>query len=462
MTAIHHMAATALAAAYRKGALSPVEAVRAALDRITAWDGKINAMYTLDAAAALDQAAEALARWRAGVPKSEIDGIAVTVKDNIAVRGMAMPIGTAAGDMTPSMTDAPPVARLREAGSIILGKTTMPDYGMLVSGVSSLHGVTRNPWNLARNAGGSSSGAAAGLVAGYAPLALGTDIGGSVRLPAAYNGVFALKPSLGRVPMYPPFLGRVAGPMTRTVTDAVALMTVLTRPDPRDFMALPHQDIDWPRALDTDLTGTRIGLVHDIGAGLKVQPQVREAIGATARAFAAAGVEVTPLKPFLTPEMFAGLDGFFQARLLADYQALPPERQARVLPFVAAWCRRAERLSAVDAAKNLALIILMREKCVAATEAHDFLLMPTSPITAYAAEDPAPGNDPRHPFEHIAFTAPFNQSEQPAASICCGFDGDGMPIGLQIVGRRFDDLGVLRMARAYEMLRPPLPAWPEP
>jgi Asp-tRNA(Asn)/Glu-tRNA(Gln) amidotransferase A subunit family amidase len=282
MTAIHHVSAKTMAAAFSSGALSPVEVVRACLARITAWDGKINAMYSLDAAGALDEAAAAEARWRAGTPKSALDGVPITVKDNIAVGGVPMPIGTAAGDMTPSAADAPPVARMREAGCIILGKTTMPDYGMLASGVSSLHGITRNPWNTERNPGGSSSGAAAGLAAGYAPLALGSDIGGSVRLPAAYNGVFALKPSLGRVPMYPPFLGRTVGPMTRTVTDAALMMKALTRPDARDFMALPYQDIDWPAALDMDLAGKRIGLVLDIGFGLKPQARIREAVEAAA------------------------------------------------------------------------------------------------------------------------------------------------------------------------------------
>ena len=462
MTAIHHMSAETLAAAFSSGALSPVEAVRACLARITAWDGKINAMYSLDAAGALDEAAAAEACWRASTPNSALDGVPVTVKDNIAVRGVPMPIGTAASDMTPSAADAPPVVRMREAGCIIIGKTTMPDYGMLASGVSSRHGITRNPWNTKRNPGGSSSGAAAGLAAGYAPLALGTDIGGSVRLPAAYNGVFALKPSLGRVPMYPPFLGRTVGPMTRTVTDAALMMKALTRPDARDFMALPYQDIDWPAALDMDLSGKRIGLVLDIGVGLKPQARVREAVEAAAVVFAGAGAEVEPVEPFVTAELFSALDAFFQARLLADFEVLPPERQARALPFVVTWCQRAERLRATDAARNLALIMLMREKCLAAIEGHDFLLMPTSPITAYDAEEPAPGNDPMRSFEHIVFTAPFNQSEQPAASICCGYDDDGLPIGLQIVGYRFDDLGVLQMARAYEKLRAPLHAWPEP
>ena len=159
--------------------------------------------------------------------------------------------------------------------------------------------------------------------------------------------------------------------------------------------------------------------------------------------------------------MFAVLDGFFQARLLAELQLLPPERQEKVLPFIATWCRRAEKLSAADAARNLALVMLMREKAVAATEPYDFLITPTSPITAYAAEEATPGDDPTRPFEHIGFTVPFNMSEQPAASICAGYDADGMPIGLQIVGHRFDDAGVLRMACAYETMRPAQRPWPE-
>jgi Asp-tRNA(Asn)/Glu-tRNA(Gln) amidotransferase A subunit family amidase len=437
---------------------------RAAFERIAAWEPRINAMYVVDAPGALAQAAASEARWHAGAPLSPLDGVPITIKDNIAAKGFATPVGTAAGDMTPSPFDAPPSARVREAGGVIIGKTKMPDYGMLVSGVSSLHGVTRNPWDLSRNSGGSSSGAGASLVAGYTPLALGTDIGGSVRLPAAYNGVFALKPSLGRVPIHPPYLGRVVGPMTRTVADAALLMAALARPDARDFMALPYQDIDWPGAVQGDavgdLKGKKLGLVLDIGIGLKPQGAVRAAIEAAAKAFAQAGAVVEPVAPFLTAEIAAGIDGFFQARLLAELVTLPSERQDKVLPFILSWCRRAASLTAVDAARNLALVFLMREKAVAATEPYDFLIAPTSPITAYAAEEATPGNDPLRPFEHIGFTVPFNMSEQPAASICAGYDGDGMPIGLQIVGHRFDDAGVLRMAAAYEAMRPAMRAWP--
>jgi aspartyl-tRNA(Asn)/glutamyl-tRNA(Gln) amidotransferase subunit A len=462
MTALHDLSAAALSSAFRARQLSPVEVTRAALARIDVWEAAINAMYIVDADTALAQAAAAEARWRAGTPLSALDGVPITIKDNIPVADVPTPLGSAAGDMTKSAFDAPPAARVREAGCVLIGKTTMPDYGMLVSGVSSLHGITRNPWNLARNPAGSSSGAGAGTAAGYAPLALGTDIAGSVRLPAAYNGVFALKPSLGRVPIYPPFLGRVVGPITRTVTDAALLMTVLTRPDRRDYMALPYQEIDWPASLDTDVKGKRLGLLLDIGVGTAPQPAVRRAIEAAAAAFAGAGAIIEPIAPFMTPDMLTGLDRFFQARLWAEVEQLAPDRQAKMLPFILAWCRQAERLSAADAARNLALVMLIRETAVAASARHDFLISPTSPITAYAATQATPGNDPAKPFEHIGFTAPFNMSEQPAASLCAGYDDDGLPIGLQIVGHRFDDLGVLRMARAYEALRPPLRPWPQP
>jgi aspartyl-tRNA(Asn)/glutamyl-tRNA(Gln) amidotransferase subunit A len=462
MSALHDLSAHELSAAYRTRKLSPVEVTRAALARIEAWEPSINAMYVVDAKRALAMAAASQERWRRRRPLSPIDGVPITIKDNIAVKGIPAPVGTAAGDMTPSAADSPPAARVREAGCVLLGKTTMPDFGMLASGISSLHGITRNPWNLERNTAGSSSGAAAAIVAGYGPLALGTDIGGSVRLPAAYNGIFALKPSLGRVPIYPPYLGRVVGPMTRTVADAALLMAALSRPDARDYTALPDQEIDWTAALRGGVKGKRLGLMLEAGVGLRSQPAVRRAIARAGKAFARAGAVVEPVAPFFTRDMLTGLDRFFQARLLAEYQRLPSRRKAKVLPFIAAWCRRAEQLTAVDASRALGQVFQMREKAVAAMAAFDFLLMPTSPITAYAAGEATPGDNPAKPFEHIGFTAPFNMSEQPACSICAGYDADGLPIGLQIVGHRFDDVGVLRMAHAYESLRPKLRPWPQP
>lgn len=462
MTALHDLTAHDLWMGYRTGRISPVEATKAALTRIKAWEPKLNAMYLVDEAGALAQAKAAEQRWRKGEALSPLDGVPITLKENIASKGVPTPIGTAAAELTPSAIDAPPAARVKEAGCVILGKTTMPDFGMLASGVSSLHGTTRNPWDIRRNTAGSSSGAGAAVAAGYGPLALGTDIGGSVRLPAAYNGIFALKPSLGRVPINPPWLGRVTGPMTRTVMDSALLMNHLTRPDARDYMALPYQETDYPKLLDGEAKGKRIGLLLDIGHGTRPQPAVREAIERAAKLFAAAGAHVEPVKPFVTATMMNGLDTMFRSRAWADFELMVPARQAKVLPFIADWCRGAATFTAAEAMRALAQVFALREAAVAATEPYDFLLTPTSPITAYAAEEACPGNDIERPFDHICFTAPFNMSEQPAASICAGYDGDGLPIGLQIVGHRFDDVGVLRMAHIFEQIRPALHPWPEP
>ena len=459
---LYDLTALELSDAYRAKTLSPVEVTRAVLARIERCEPKLNAMYIIDAEGALAQAAASETRWSEAQPLSRLDGVPITIKDLIATKGDPVPVGTAAADFTPAAVDQPPAARVKEAGCVILGKTTMPDYGMLASGVSSLHGTTRNPWNTQRNTAGSSSGAGAAIAAGYGPLALGTDIGGSVRLPAAYNGIFGLKPSLGRVPIYPPYLGRVTGPMTRTVTDTALLMNALTKPDPRDFMALPYDGRDWSGALVDELRGKRLGLLLEIGAGLKPQPAVRRAIEKAAKAFEDAGAVVEPVPPFVTDEMLDGLNLFFQSRLLSEIERLSPDRQSKVLPFILAWSRRAEGRSAVDAMRAVAQIMLMREKAVGAIQGYNFLISPTSPITAYGVDEPTPGSDPARPFDHIAFTAPFNMSEQPAASICAGYDEEGLPIGLQIIGHRFDDAGVLMMAHSYESARASALPWPNP
>jgi aspartyl-tRNA(Asn)/glutamyl-tRNA(Gln) amidotransferase subunit A len=268
---------------------------------------------------------------------------------------------------------------VREAGAVILGKTTMPDYGMLSSGLSSLHGVTRNPWRLDRNPSGSSSGAAAAAVAGYGPLHIGTDIGGSVRLPATHCGLFALKPSLGRVPIHPPYMGRVAGPMTRTVEDAALLLDVIARPDVRDFMSLPPPGKNFCGGLDAlDPKGISIGFIAGMGAGLAVHPEVRAAAHAAAAALEAAGCRVEPVRSFLTEEMLDGVCRFFEARSHNDFMQLSEARRSRVLPFVAEWCTwRAAGFSGRDVMQAYSQVMAMREAAVAATARHDFLLSPT-------------------------------------------------------------------------------------
>ncbi len=463
MTVLHDMTAGELLASYKAKKLSPIEAVDAVIARIEAWEPKLKALYAPDFGEARKQAKASEKRWQQGKPQGALDGVPITIKENIATKGVPVPLGTAATQLVPAAADAPAAARLREAGAIILSKTTMPDYGMLSSGLSSLHGVTRNPWRLDRNTSGSSSGAAAAAVAGYAPLHLGTDIGGSVRLPAAHCGIFALKPSLGRVPIYPPYMGRVAGPMTRSVADAALLMNVIARPDARDFMSLPFADQKFDASLDhLSPKKPRIGFLPDMGVGLAVHREVRAAAEAAAAALAGAGCSVESVRSFLTEEMLDGVCRFFEARSYNDLKQLPAAKRGKVLPFIAEWCSwRAARFSGSDLIQAYTLVIALREAAVAATEPYDFLLSPTSPILAYEAELAAPGNDAHDALPHIAFTVPWNMSEQPAASINWNYSGDGLPIGIQLVGKRFDDLGVLKLARLIEQLRPPQQPWPQ-
>jgi len=465
MTALHDLSATELVVRYRERSLSPVEVTRAVLDRIAAWEPHLHATYALDPDAALASARVSEARWLRHVGAGEnvgaLEGVPAMIKENIATAGTPLPLGTAATELVAAHRDAPPAARLREAGAVILGKTTMPDYGMLSSGLSSFHALTRNPWDLSKNPGGSSSGAAAGVAAGYGPIHLGTDIGGSVRLPAGWCGVFTLKPSLGRIPIDPPYAGRVAGPMTRTVADAALTMGVLAQADDRDTMSLPAQSIDWQR-LERDVAGLRIGLMMDVGVGLPVDAETAAAVEAAAKQFEAAGARVERVAPFMTRAMLDGMDDFWRMRAWLDISALREERRARILPFIVAWAQRGATLSGERVFRGYGQMAAMREAAVAACRPYDVVLSPTSPIAAYAAELASPTDDPERPFEHIAFTVAYNMSEQPAATIDCGRTVAGLPIGLQIIGHRHDDLGVLQVARAWEAMRPAPPPWPEP
>lgn len=470
MTDLHLMDVASLRDAYRQRALSPVEVTEAVLARIDRWEPHLHALYAPDPARSRAMAGDSEARWRAGLPLSPLDGIPCTLKENIATRGDPSPLGTAASDLTPAMHDAPPAQRLREAGCVLLGKTTMPDYGMLSSGLSSFHPLARNPWNLAMNPGGSSAGAAAAAAAGYGPLHVGTDIGGSVRLPAAWCGLVGLKPSAGRIPIYPTYAGRVAGPITRTVGDAACMMEVLSRPDDRDTTRLPWQPLDWMSigsaatddAVLAGLRGLRVGWLPTAGWGMAVEPPVHAAVELAARRFEQAGAVVEEMAAFSTRAMADGMDRFWRMRSWLDITALPEERRRRVLPYILQWAEGGAGLSAREVFEGYSQMAALREAAVGACHAYDFVLSPVSPVAAFPADWASPLNDPSRPFEHIAFTLPFNMSEQPALSIDAGRTEAGMPIGLQIIGRRHDDLGVLRAARAWELLRAAPPAWPEP
>ena len=465
MRALHDLTAAEIAAQYARIELSPVDVARACLERIAAWEPRLNAMYRVDREGALQAAQASAARWKSKAPLSPLDGVPVTIKENLYTKGDPAPIGTKANDdATPQPADSPPAARLREGGCVLLGKTTMPDYGMLSSGLSSIHGLTRNPWRLDRNTSGSSSGAGAAAAAGYAPLHIGTDIGGSVRLPAAHCGIFALKPSLGRVPTYPPYIGRVAGPMTRSVADSAALMNLLSKPDARDFMSLPFEKIDFSKNLEEISIGNlKIGFLPDMKVGLPVHPEVRAAAAAAVKALEGAGAKVEELPSFLTAELLDGMSKFFEARSHNDYSQLSPAKQAKVLPFIAEWCTwRAKNFTGRDVMAAYTCYVTLRDVTVKACEPFDYVISPTSPILPYEAELPCPGNDPHNALPHIAFTVPYNMSEQPAASLNWTFSADGLPVGVQVIGRRFDDLGVLRLSRLLEQLRPAQRAWPQP
>ncbi|KPH79907.1 amidase [Bosea vaviloviae] len=444
--------------AYRSKALSPVEVTDAVIARIEACDPKIKALYAYQPEVARAAAKASEARWMKG-EALPLDGVPGTIKENIATRGTPMPIGTAARDLVPMPQDAPVAARLREAGFVLLAKTTMPDYGMLSSGLSSFHELTRNPWDLTKNPGGSSAGAGAAGAAGYGPLHVGTDIGGSVRLPAGWCGLVGLKPSFGRVPIDPSYYGRVAGPMTRTVTDTALMMREISKPDARDGMSLPPHEIDW-LALDLDVKGLRIGLQLDPGIGIPVEPETKAAIEAAAAAFAAAGAIVEEAPAFMTRQMLDGLDDFWRQRAWADIGALSTEKQGKVLSYIYAWANVGESLSGLRVYNGMSQMLAIKDAALKQSAPFDFVLSPVSPVPTFPADYASPIDDPREPFEHIVFTLPANMSDQPSISVHAGLTVGGLPIGLQITGRRFDDLGVLRMARAWEQLRGGEVPWP--
>ncbi len=462
MTDLADLSAAALSKAFRAKKLSPVEVTRAVLARIEASEPAINAMYIVSSDAALKAAKAAEKRWAKGAPLSALDGVPVTVKENIGTKGDPAPIGVPIADMTPRAEDTPVPARLREAGCVILGKTTMPDYGMMSSGLSSLHGITRNPWDLAKNPAGSSSGAGAAAAAGYGPLHIGTDIGGSIRLPAAHCGLFGLKPSYGRVPIHPPFLGRVAGPMTRTVEDGALLMNVISRPDARDYASLPPDGRDHAKGLNSlSLKGLRVGVITAMQAGLPADPAIVRAVKAAAKALAAEGAIVTPVEGYLTHAMLDGICRFFEARSYGDVVKLKAAEKKKILPYIVEWATwRARKFTGEDVMSGFLAVQAMREAATKALAPFDFLISPCTCPVNYAAEAHSPTDDPHRALDHIPFTVAQNFSEQPAASVNWSYDRTGFPIGVQVTGHRFDDVGVIRLCAALERIRPEQRDWP--
>ncbi|WP_420964764.1 amidase [Bradyrhizobium sp. B120] len=461
ITSLHALSAVDLLAGYRAKQFSPSEVLEEIISQVATWEPHIKALYLYDPEGARKVAKAATERWQQSEPVGTLDGVPVTIKDNVATKGQPVPLGAASVKLAPAEKDAPPAARLREAGCVIFSKTTMPDYGMLSSGLSSFHPLTRNPWDVSKNPGGSSAGAGAAGAAGYGPLHLGTDIGGSVRLPASWCGLVALKPSLGRVPIDPPYVGRVAGPMTRTVDDAALMMSVLSRPDRRDGMSLPALEVNW-KALEKSPRKLRIGLMLDAGSGQKVEKEVREVVVKAAKAFESAGAVITEIDGILTPEMLEGLDNFWRARTWDELSKLSQADRGKTLPYILNWAEAGAKLSGVDVVRGFNQTMAIRAAAAKLFCDVDYVISPVSPVVNFPAEFAAPLNDPAKPFEHICFTVPWNMSENPALSINGGYDKKGFPIGVQIIGRRFDDIGVLGIGKAFEGLRGPQKPWPTP
>ena len=459
VSALHDLSAVDMMAGFRARQFSPSEVLDDVLAHVALWEPHIKALYAFDPEGARVVAKQSTGRWQKGEPAGALDGVPVTIKDNIATKGVPVAMGTATTKLVPSEVDSPPAARLREAGAVIFSKTTMPDYGMLSSGLSSFHPLTRNPWDLRQNPGGSSAGAGAACAAGYGPLHLGTDIGGSVRLPACWCGIVALKPSLGRVPVDPPYVGRVVGPMTRNVDDAALMMSVMAKPDRRDGMSLPPDNINW-KALDKSPRKIRIGLLLDPGVGQALEEDVRDVVVKAAKAFEGAGAVVTEINGILTRQMLDGLDNFWRARLWDDLSQLQPAERAKALPYIVKWAETAAKLSGVDVVRGFNATMAIRAAAGKLFADLDYVISPVSPVVKFAAELAAPLNDPNRPFEHICYTVPWSMAENPAISINGGYDAAGFPIGVQIIGRRFDDIGVLGMAKTFEGLRGEQRPWP--
>ncbi len=447
-----------LGRAYADGTTTPVEVARAALEQVERREPEVNAMWVRDDPAQVLAAAAASAdRWRSGAPLGPLDGVPVTLKENVARAGVPMPSGTAGVVPVVPGVDSPVARRVGEAGMVVLGSTVMPDWGMLSSGVSSLHGTTRSPLDPAWTTGGSSSGAGASVAAGYAPLAVGTDIGGSIRLPGTWLGLATLKPSAGRIPLHAPYLGRVAGPMARTARDCALLLGALAGPDPVDWTSLPATDADWSD-LGLEVRGLRVGVWTTAGYGVEPVPEVVAATRSVADALGDAGAEVVEVAPWLTQDVLDGIDLFWRARSWADFVRLPAERQERVLPYIADWVRGASGATGTDVVDAYHAFGLLQARTVAAWAAAgdpDLLVSPVAPCAAFPAEQPMPYPDGGRGLWHINFTVPWNMTGQPAGTVPAGTTADGRPVGVQVVGRPFDDLGVLRAMAWWEQVARP-------
>jgi aspartyl-tRNA(Asn)/glutamyl-tRNA(Gln) amidotransferase subunit A len=453
---IAYASAGTLLGLFRSKALSPVEALRTVLARLDAVEPKLNAFTVIDRDGALAAARASESRWHEGEPAGALDGVPVTIKALVWMKGFPTRRGSRLVDPVPDTEDGPATARLREAGAVILGKTTTPEFGWKALGDSPLTGITRNPWNLDRTPGGSSAGAAAACAAGVGALHVGSDGAGSIRIPSCFSGVFGIKATFGRVPAHPPspmgLLSHV-GPIARTVTDAALMLNVLSRPDPRDPYALPYDGTDYAAKIDEGVQGWRVAYSPDLGYAT-VDPEIAAAVAAAAKQFAALGAVVEEVGAiFPSPrEALLTLWAAGAARLLAG---VPAEQRALCDPGFVATVEVGEKIAAADyVGADMVRTTLGRTMCEF-HQRYDLLLTPMMPVPALRVAQDL--NDPareQHWIDWSPFSYPFNMTRQPAATIPCGLTSSGLPIGLQIVGPLYADARVLRAAYAFETTQP--------
>lgn len=442
---------------YRGKALSPVDVTRACLDRIADLDPKLNAYCLVDEESALSAARESEARWQRGQPAGLVDGIPTAIKDLILTRGWP----TLRGSRTVSRNqdwdqDAPCVARLREHGAVLIGKTTTPEFGWKGVTDSPLTGITRNPWDPEMTPGGSSGGSAAAVATGMAALSIGTDGGGSIRIPCGFTGLFGIKATFGRVPAWPlsPF-GTVShvGPMTRTVIDSALMLSVISEPDYRDWYALPADEQDYRVGLEAGVKDLRIAYSPDLGY-VSVDREVATLTAQAARVFEDLGARVEQVDPgFADPWQCFTRTWYAGAANLA--KALTPEQRDLLDPGLREIIEQGDLFTLDDYMQSQNERGVLGHHMKRFHRDYDLLLTPCLPIPAFPAGQETPHQMTAKRWSGwTPFTFPFNLTGQPAASVPCGLTSAGLPAGLQIVADKYNEALVLRASFAFEAAQP--------
>jgi amidase len=442
---------------YERKITTPLEVREQFFSHADAVDPSLNALSARFLESSLREAWDSQERHEEGRSLGALDGMPISVKDSIDVAGQASPMGLLAfKNRPPAAENALLVDRLREAGAVIVAQTTAPDMNMGITGVSSLYGITRNPWDLSAGPGGSSAGAAASLAAGLGVGSIGSDLAGSVRIPAARCGLASLKPTQGRIAHLPVNPIRSTGAMARTVEDVALIHQAIALPHPYDTNSLPAEPRSWSGPLST-VEGLRIGVLADLGSGAAPEPDVIDVVQQVAEWLSAAGAEVIHIPPVFETDPLPALDRTFRVRAHHDIQALPESSRSEVLGHLRMWAEEAARYPAVDYYADQAHVNASQMALARSISPFDAVITPVVPTTRVEAEDPA--RDPQQPWLDSGLVAWFNQTGHPAAVVCGGFS-KGLPVGVQVIGQRFEDLRVLELAAWIESHRPFHITWP--